>query len=106
MRIRSGEIPVPRISMREPWVFEHVKRMPRSIPVRAGDGLQPGGTWTSPDGRVHIRNAGTLRTYCGQQVGACGTRPAAGCDACVTASISDYAGTLAQRWSLPRGGAL
>jgi hypothetical protein len=56
------------------------------------DALKPCGLWTDRDGVVHIRAAGTGRTYCDVAVGAyTAARPVIGCDRCVAVSIADYA---------------
>lgn len=53
---------------------------------------QWGGTWTSPDGVVHIRNAGTGETFCGEKVGAyTDTRAAMACGSCTSASLATFA---------------
>lgn len=49
------------------------------------------GLWTGHDGCVHIRNAGTGTTFCGQPVGNYGTQPTHACDDCVAVSLREYA---------------
>lgn len=60
--------------------------------VAVVEALQPGGLWTDPRGVVHIRSAGTGRTYCGTPVGPyTSMAPTSGCDGCVSASTAAYA---------------
>lgn len=65
----------------------------------AVDGMrQPCGAWTGPSGVVHIREAGTGLTFCGDEVGAhTAIRPVIGCSDCVRAAIKDYATHYARR---------
>lgn len=57
----------------------------------ATTGRVPRGSWTSPDGIVHIRDAGAGATFCGLEIGDTSARPREACEDCVHEAIADYA---------------